>query len=780
MMECRRNEFRISIALSRYDKNLSVRECSFDRFCSYFTEPFRTSETMDDYMRMDKTQKDECKDVGGYVCGYAIENNSPRRKIMYRSMVTLDLDYAKDDTLQVFKKLFPYQCLIHSTRNCSENNPRYRIIIPLMKDVGIEQYEAVARMIAKEYNILDVLDVSTFQACRLMYFPSVSCDSDYVYEVTGEGFLNPDDMLCKYDDWKDASSWPGMCKDVSYMLSTGIRSQKNPLEKSGPIGEFNRRFSIEEAIKAFLQDVYQPSSVVGRYDYIRGTTKAGLVIYEGIFAYSFHATDPASYRLCSSFDLVRIHLFGYLDKSEHIPDKDKPSFKQMMQFAKKKLGKSDEAEWMDRLQRYENKRLRNLRENFDVIFRNDPELNVVAFEESSRSLVKSRESSIWGTAGPWQEGVDMTRLMLYLERAYLTSPGAENYVRDELELISQERSFNQHKDWMRQLVWDGEKRVDTLLVDYLGAEDTRYTRAVTRKTLVAAIARVFEPGVKYDEMMILSGPQGCGKSTLLAKLGGERYTDSLSFFDLKDKTAAEKLQGKWIVEIPELVGLKESNVREIRSFLSRTIDDFRPAYGRQVERHPRTCILIGTTNDSNFLIDETGNRRFYPVFVSGNGEKKSWNISTETVEQIWAEAYTYYKNGEMLVLDDIDLCRTAQAMRREAIVNDDRAGLIEEYLNIYLPENWDKMDAEKRLQFLDQREKNDSGNKKRQYVCCMEIWVECFRKNRNDLKAQDSKEIRLILEGLGWTRYTGTQSGKRRTGDYGLQCTYVSPTEDAT
>ncbi|WKB37226.1 virulence-associated E family protein [Terrilactibacillus sp. S3-3] len=159
-------------------------------------------------------------------------------------------------------------------------------------------------------------------------------------------------------------------------------------------------------------------------------------------------------------------------------------------------------------------------------------------------------------------------------------------------------------------------------MDYLGASDNPYVRAVTRKTLCAAIARVLTPGIKFDSMLVLNGPQGAGKSTLIAKLGGDWFSDSLSLSDTKDKTAAEKLQGYWILEIGELAGLKKAEVETLRSFLSRQNDIYRASFGRRATPHLRQCVFFGTTNaEKGYLRDTTGNRRFWPVKTPGNGTK---------------------------------------------------------------------------------------------------------------------------------------------------------------
>ena len=319
-----------------------------------------------------------------------------------------------------------------------------------------------------------------------------------------------------------------------------------------------------------------------------------------------------------------------------------------------------------------------------------------------------------------------------------------------------DRSYHPIKDYFDSLpAWDGIKRIDTLLIDYLGAEDNPYVRAVTRKTLCAAYSRVYHPGIKFDYITVLNGRQGAGKSTLIARLAMEWFSDSLNISDMNDKTAAEKLQGYWIHEIGEMAGMKKADLEKVKAFVSRQDDKYRASFGRRVTPHPRQCIFFGTTNSENgYLRDITGNRRFWNVKVTGEGKWKPWDLTQETIDQIWAEVMVLSKAGEPLYLS-YELENYAKGEQADAMEQDDREGLIMRYLNILLPENWETMDIHDRRDYIRDPDNplTPRGVNQRESVSNMEIWCECFGKPKEDLKPSDSYLISAIMVRMkNWER----------------------------
>ena len=789
----------ISIGKSRKDKKWQFTQMEMEDFVKLISTTTKTSETMEEYRNLPKNKQDEIKDVGGFVLGKLKDNRRKKDCVISRSGLTLDMDYATENIINELEGKISFNCYIYSTHKHQKEKPRLRLIIPLKRNVTPEEYGAVSKMIGKEIGI-DLFDDTTYEASRLMYWPSTSCDGEFIYkEINGE-LLNPDDVLKKYEDWTDYRQWPVSSRQ-KISVKYDDKKQADPLEKDGLIGAFCRTYTMEDVIETFLSHVYEKSQVGGRYDYIPASSSAGVVIYENKFAYSHHATDPACDKLVNAFDIVRIHKFGHLDKCEQdkLEQGSLPSCKAMEEFAvndeKVRLQLSKERAKLAALEfdvvedksQDENINVKNWQELLDLdkhgkvkstlsnivnILRYDPNLENIVYNELKHNidvigkLPWKQVMSGWGDA-------DYACAKIYFEKVYgLWSPSK---FRDGLlGVVSSERSYHPIKDYFNKLEWDGKKRIDTLLIDYLGAKDSEFIRAVTRKTLCAAVARIYKPGIKFDNILVLNGPQGIGKSTLFSILGKEWYSDSLSITDMKDKTAAEKLQGYWILELGELAGMKKIEVETIKSFITRTDDKFRQAYGIAVENHPRSNIIVGTTNaESGFLRDITGNRRFWPVHVSGNSMYKPWDL--KEVDQIWAEAIVAYNEGEELFLkgEVADMAHNAQ---KDALEYDDREGIILDYLEKLLPKNWDDMDLYERRSFLSGNDlSSKKGTIKRDKVCIMEIWCECFYKERQDIKRLDSYEIESILNRIGgWKRMSTNKSGKMRYNLYGPQRTFIN------
>lgn len=430
-------------------------------------------------------------------------------------------------------------------------------------------------------------------------------------------------------------------------------------------------------------------------------------------------------------------------------------------------------DWQNKLALDRRGNIKDTLQNIALIIRNDENFKHIVYNEF-KDTIDVIGPLPWKQVKPGWNDSDLANAKVYFERVYgIWSP--TKFKDALLAVVSSDRLYHPIKDYFATLHWDGQERIDTLLIDYFGAKDSPYTRAVIRKTLVAAVARIYKPGVKFDSILVLNGPQGMGKSTFFAILGKQWFSDSLSISDMRDKTAAEKLLGNWILEISEMNGIRKTEVEVVKSFVTRQDDKFRQAYGVNVESHPRKCIIVGSTNsEGGFLRDVTGNRRFWPVHVPGTGKHHPWEL--DCVDQIWAEAIHLYNEGEELFLKGAE-AEEAYKMQQEAMESDDREGIVQDYLDRLLPDNWASMDIYQRRAFLGGGEFETVGVKgtvMRERVCIMEIWVECFGKERQNLKKADSYEIEGILNKIGgWKKYDSNTTGKTKVPLYGVQKTFV-------
>ncbi|QGU96832.1 hypothetical protein GOM49_10230 [Clostridium bovifaecis] len=792
----------ISTGKGRKETKWSNREIKWSQLVERLSRTTYTSETFEEYKSLPKSEQDNIKDIGGFVGGFLEEGKRRSSKVKYRSIITLDADYGQGRLWDTIELLFDFACCMHSTHKHSKGKPRLRLVIPLDRPVSPEEYEAVARKVAYEIGI-DYFDDTTYEASRLMYWPSTSRDGIFEFNFQDTTWLNPDEILSRYENWKDTSKWPKSSRTAKERRKLAER-QGSPREKGGLIGAFCRSYNIHKAIEKFLSDVYTPCMEENRYTYAKGSTWGGLVLYEdGDFAFSHHGTDPASGKLCNAFDLVRIHKFGELDEEVDIntPTVKLPSYEAMIDFVIKdeeirlKLGeerlrsaKEDfsimdedveiDTEWLKLLEVNKRGAYKPTIENIVLILENDPYLKgkIALNEFSHRTMIRGNlpwhqiENSIEGD--PWKDSDDSS-LRHYLESVYeIVAP---NKINDGFLIVAERNKYHPIREYLNSLKWDGNKRVDNLLIDYLGAEDNPYIRTVTRKALSAAVARVFTPGVKFDYMLVLLGKQGIGKSHIISLLGQGWYSDSLSTVQGKD--AYEQLQDAWIIEMAELSATKKAEAEAVKHFISKREDIYRVAYGRRVTKFPRQCVFFGTTNDNQFLKDKTGNRRFWPIEVGVCSRKKNlWtDLTQHEIDQIWAEALELWKKGENLFLE-AEIEKEAVKKQEQHTEQSLKEGLIREYLDMLLPENWSSLDIGGRRRFIHGSEFGmaEEGTVKRDKVCAMEIWVELFQGEPKQMTPMQSREINDILRMIeGWESYSkGT--GKLRFGKtYGLQKAFV-------
>lgn len=398
----------------------------------------------------------------------------------------------------------------------------------------------------------------------------------------------------------------------------------------------------------------------------------------------------------------------------------------------------------------------------------DTNLTGLAFNELS-GKVEITTPVPWHTSGIDWRDVDDDHLHDYIRDKYDTPFKDVDLIR-AFNIVTDNRSFHPIRDYINALPeWDKVERADRLFVTFLGAGDNIYTREATRKALCAAIKRVFEPGCKFDTAIILEGEQGLGKSTLLRALGRDNwFSDSLSLSSMQDKTAAEAIQGKWIIEIGEFAKGRYYEVESVKAFISRQDDEYRAAYGRRVTSHKRACVFFGTTNsDSGYLNDITGNRRFLPIRVGVNDvEISPFDITDDYVDQVWAEALYRLKQGESLLLGE-EASKLALKAQQGALESGELDGVIADYLGMLIPADWDNLGSYERQIALTADDK--TGYVKREHVCVLEIWCEALGKNKADIDRKESNKITAALIKLGWTKNSNGEKSLKRTKMYGVQ-----------
>lgn len=774
--------------------------------------PARGAETLEQYLSLPRAQQDALKDVGGFVAGKLRDGRRKAANVEGRDVLALDLDHippgGTDDVLRRVESLGCGYC-VYSTRKHAPATPRLRVLIPTDRTVTADEYGPIARKAAQLIGI-ELCDPSTFEASRLMYWPSCCAGSVYVYVIGDKPFLSAGGVLGMYQDWRDCTQWPQVPGAVQ--LPKLAAKQGDPEGKAGIVGAFCRVYDVPAAVAAYLPGSYEPvDGTADRLTYAAGSTAGGAVLYDGgKFLFSHHATDPAGGRLCNAFDLVRLHLYGDMDDDARpgTPVNKLPSFTAMRERAaadekvrrlmdKERLGQAsaefsgilaeaaaDEAAgWMAGLSRSQNGAVDCTIDNVWLILENDPNLRGrFAYNEFAS------RGEVFG-ALPWDKKTgrrawadsDNDGTYWYFEKVYHMTKATK--IDSALSLHSQRHAFNEVRDYLLSLHWDGVPRLDTLFIDYLGAADTPYTRAAARKAFTAAVARAMDPGCKFDVMTVISGPQGIGKSTLLRTMSRGWFVDSIH--DFTGKEASELVQGVWIVEIGELEALRRTDINQVKQFLSQQTDRYRAAYARHVKDCPRRCVFFGTSNNNEYLRDRTGNRRFWPIDAGVQQPSKSvFKQLPCEVDQLWGEALLYWQMGEGLFLPpEVEaLAKQEQEDHRE---HSPREGIIREFVGRKVPADWSKWPlAQRRVYWAGGVQGGAPATVPRKRVCALEVWCEALDGEPKHMKYSDAAEINSVIAGMdGWKKtkngarygYCGLQKGFIREAGKPLLSPLLSP-----
>jgi putative DNA primase/helicase len=719
------------------------------------------------------------KEAGNYVLG-RLESDGRRnnRTVVARSALTLDVDNPDGDFVYKMQSL-TFLHIWHTTYSSTPENPRYRLIIPLDREISPAEYEAAARGVMDQMG-MECFDPGSIEYARYMFMPSSQKPSWFEWEEgPGNGIASAEELIALAPE--SLAGLPPIRPS---------RWKQSPFEMAGMVGEFNRAYEdLDELIEVY--DLPYDKAGDKRWT-LRGAigSAAGVGEVAAGLWYSHHGGDPAHGEAQTAFDLVRIHLFGELDEGvkSTTPVNRKPSHVRMTEVASKDnkviasmlssleedFGKPDPPptaptgqvdstdpdedpeeddedapdDWRVKLAFNRAGSVVDSLHNWDLIIHNDQDFQCIVRNEMTNSIEIDRDLS-WrayrSNARSWVE-TDLQHLKNKIERRYRLKASKER-VDEMVTLAAFDRKIDPVVDYLKGLDgrWDGRARVEECLP---GVKATTFTRLVARKSMVAAVARAMQPGVKWDHSLILFGDEGLGKSYWVDKMS-RGWTANLG--DIRNKDTLITMDRTWIVMSDEGHSLKKADADAQKEFLTRTVDIYRAPYDRQVAEHPRRCVIWGSTNDDVFLRRQQGNRRFLIVHCT---ERVDFDMLTpDYVDQVWAEAYALWQKGERLYLDDTESSAAIEA--REPFTEDDSlAGRIEDFLNMPVPEDWSTLGRALRTQHY--RDYQDGLAPETEFrpklTCPVQIWYELLGEMRNPQLA----DLRLIRESMknvpGWRR----------------------------
>jgi len=313
------------------------------------------------------------------------------------------------------------------------------------------------------------------------------------------------------------------------------------------------------------------------------------------------------------------------------------------------------------------------------IIENDENTSTLFKFNNFTKNIELSKSPPWATDSTNITDNDMIKFKYYLEYTHDINVNTR-LIEEAVIILSSRKTYHPVKTYLEGLVWDGTPRIDTWLTDLCGAIDDSYIRDVSRKVLCACVSRIYKPGCKFDYMLIMEGSQGIGKSTFFNILAGDFYLDTQFSTNENKKDIIDLMRTAWLIEIADLAGFRKHEIENLRAFVSRKVDRVRLSYARRSEDFPRQCIFVGTHNPSGnneYLKDDTGNRRFWPVVVHDIDIKRT----KEVRDQLWAETMLCYKD-EILYIDNIDSLKILDGHHKAREVETPLGMKIEEYVSI--------------------------------------------------------------------------------------------------
>jgi putative DNA primase/helicase len=773
-------KYKITTFKSRYKTEGVLTEKTFEQiYFGFKTKVKRTREKYSEYISADKMTKLNIKDVGGFIGGETEGNKRINGIRIMRQLLTLDIDTKSPNVLDYIKRNVNFYCIVHTTHSHNPDENRYRIIAPLSREVNADEYEALGRRIAysientKSESWKGLFDETTFQANRLMFFPSVSADGEYICELLNldmlaekQPIIDVDEILSEYLDKNDIYEWFKPEKVNTEQIGKNTLQNKNPLKAKGMVGAFNRTYSISQAIEKFLPKVYTKERN-GRYTYIDGDSHGGgMILNNDTIFYSHHGTDPANLYYRSAFDLVRIHLFGNYD-NQFTPEKEleekflekTDSFKRMIEFcrsipevvahsdsnislrnkleqqeayidehftdmeeeepATEKEEEVDDNSWLVKLDG-----IKSQMAKLDIIFSKDKTVGNLFYFDTFRDNICFNRKPHWHRR--FKEGIaltdkDMAHIRAHLDKVF--DIRGERQIDDAIVVEADKIQKNKVIDWFDSLVWDKKPRLETFFNEFFKVPLNPFTRVAFKHWLVGAVSRIYEAGAPMDLLLIIKGKQGIGKSLFFKRLatpdfskpGDHLYSDTKIDFN-KAKDSYEQLEGVWIYEWKELAGMNMSDQESIKAFVDKTEDKFRRSYGRRNVEIKRRVAFGGSTNDNAPLRDRTGNRRFL-VMDSGLEQNECYikdqtKFSQEYRDQLLAEAIELYHSGYDIFEWTEEQLRWWERSNESNLAENDFMGRISSYLEMKRPKSWYSMSVEQMKYYMQKYDfdKNENGD----------------------------------------------------------------------
>lgn len=586
----------------------------------------------------------------------------------------LVLDYDSGDCLDSIAGCWPWRGLLHTTPSHTQDKPRCRVVITLSRAMTKDEHARIYRWALTRASAAGhTPDEAAKDASRLWFVPACQPGgSGRAIQLDGEA-LDVDDVLAKASP---VAAVPRAVRDEARASSArgAINSACAAVEAAGE-GERNSTLTRE----AFM--LRQRANQAGGPDW--ETARQGLrdaALAAGLGASEIDKTVESS-RVAADRKPrdLREDRKRMVDYYEDDPGSQGGLSEGQLAPA---LGLDALAlpDWQQLLLRNDKGKVRATLGNAVTIFEQDERLDCITYDSFRDELTLENKP-------PWDRGgveryprsvsdVDSVRAAQWVERHYeIAVPSRQ--VADAVESSGKRRAFDPLRSYLRGLAWDGVPRIATWLADFFGVDPSAYTQEVGRRWLVAAVARGLcesSAGVQADNVLVFEGPQGARKSSGLRALGGGFFSDEVP--DLTTKDAAISLAGVWIVELSELESLRKADLTKIKAWLTRRVDRFRPPYGRTTVERPRRCVFAATTNDSHYLRDPTGNRRFWPVRC---GAVDVAGLQSAR-DQLWAEAVEQYKAGAVWWVDNATLLADAQAAQGERCDVDPWEEPISEYV----------------------------------------------------------------------------------------------------